>query len=55
VEDTVRERSLEYPGWHLTSAYQRAAVGGPALDGTAVRRDDELVRWNRFQPHVSGV
>jgi hypothetical protein len=53
--NTMRERSLEYSGRRLTSRYQQAARRGGALDGAAARRDDDLIRWNRFQPHVSGV
>ena len=51
---TVRERSLEYSGRRFTSRYL-AGLGGLALDGVAARRDDDLIRWNRFQPHVPGV
>src|SRR6185369_7147411 len=53
--NAVRERSLEYRGSRLTSTYQLGVEEGPALDGAAARRDDELIRWNRFQPHVLGV
>src|SRR5260370_23001537 len=36
--------------WRLTTT-----LAGSALDGAAARRDDDLIRWNRFQPSISGA